>query len=150
MANPTVDQIQQALSDTLSRIPGVVAYPYMPRLFNYTQALILVADYSTSRDSFAPQYTYLFDLQVHCLSSPPDYGQIMLARLMSPSGTESIERVLLQDPTLGGVVDDVAIEPFLFTAAHAAMTWLQLNNGSGSASSGIEFVRLIRPIEIYA
>ena len=101
MANPTVDQIQQALSDTLSRIPGVVAYPYMPRLFNYTQALILVADYSTSRDSFAPQYTYLFDLQVHCLSSPPDYGQIMLARLMSPSGTESIERVLLQDPTLG-------------------------------------------------
>jgi len=131
VANPTVDQIQQALADTLSRIPGVVAYPYMPRLFNYTQALILVADYSTSRDSFAPQYTYLFDLQVHCLSSPPDYGQIMLARLMSPSGTESIERVLL-------------------TAAHAAMTWLQLNNGSGSGSSGIEFVRLIRPIEIYA
>jgi hypothetical protein len=142
MASPRIDSIQAALATTLSRIPSVSAYGYVPRTFNYTQAIIVVQNYSSQRDTFVPQYTYTFDLEIYCLAQVPDYGQIMLAQLMSPTGPNSIEGTLMNDPTLGGVVDDVAVEPYQFTAAHAAMTWKMLGD--------IEFVQLIRPIEVYA
>lgn len=142
MTSPRIDQIQTALASTLGRIPGVVTYAYRPKLPNYAQGLIIVGDYSSTRDTFSPQYTYLFDLEVYAVETPPDYGQIFLSQMMSPVGSNSIERALLADPTLGGVVDDVAIEPFIFTVTHAAMTDVAIN--------GIEFLRIIRPIEVYA
>ncbi len=114
MATPTLLQLMDGLETKLDAITGLRASAISPGQINPPVAIVGVPPIPEYRATYGRGYVLITNWPIVVLTSiaVDRVGQRLLAEYAAWSGTKSVPLALEADKTLGGLIDDIAVQSF--------------------------------------
>lgn len=108
-AQATALEIREGIATALKTIPGMQASPYVLGNITPPSAYVLRGPVAYDQAMEGGTHTWTFVVRAFVASVTDIGAAARLDEFLAPSGTRSIKAAIEDDPTLGGVVDDLHV-----------------------------------------